>query len=235
MWRSILFVACLSLCLPRLVFRSTQWLFPSVIFRGTTEEQIIALTIDDAPYETTGYSMLNILNALHRHRVKATFFVISDLVTNENECVLRQAIRDGHELANHGKTNSIHAFKQTDQILYETRTCLAKLRSIYKQVNVTMKSGLLYYRPGGGIPTPTMVNALRLRYRIVLGSTYPFDPIIRSPQMNFKILKAYTRNGDIVVLHDRMWTEDLLDLYLPWLKKHGYQCILLSELLLNQS
>lgn len=222
---SVLFGVVALVGLPTLVFRAAKWWFPLVKFRGTTTRKVIALTIDDAPYGTGFPSTSGIVAALKYNRVKATFFVISDYVGAVNMGLLVHMVRHGHELANHGKTNSLHALKGWAQLHYETAHCLRTLKYIYHKANATLRSGT-YYRPGGGIPTQAIAG-----FTTVLASTYPFDPIIRWPRLNFWILKAYTAPGAIVVLHDRAWTPELLDLYLPWLKKNGYECILLSEML----
>ena len=42
--------------------------------------------------------------------MKSTLFIISDYVkTKEDRNILVSAIRGGHQLGNHGRTNSMHA------------------------------------------------------------------------------------------------------------------------------
>ena len=61
----------------------------------------VSLTIDDAPY--TKESFQNILNILNKYNIKATFFIISSYVNNDNWQLLIDAVKNGHHLANHGK------------------------------------------------------------------------------------------------------------------------------------
>ena len=81
--------------------------YPEVRYRIDTDRQGIMLTIDDAIY--TSESFDRIRRALLKHKLKAVFFVISDYVNADNKHLLIQALKDGHRLENHGKTNQRHS------------------------------------------------------------------------------------------------------------------------------
>lgn len=80
--------------------RLVEWLFPSILFRIHTAEQVVVLTIDDAPRE----GLEGILSVLRALKIRATFFVISDQIPGR-EKLLQQAVREGHELQNHGASD----------------------------------------------------------------------------------------------------------------------------------
>ncbi|KAL4943250.1 hypothetical protein BDV06DRAFT_141585 [Aspergillus oleicola] len=69
------------------------WHVP-VLKPGT--QPIVALTIDDAPTEFTPA----ILDVLRQNDAKATFFLIGDHIPGR-EGLMRDAVNEGHELANH--------------------------------------------------------------------------------------------------------------------------------------
>ena len=225
MWNILLAAAFVGF-LPRILLEAGKYLFPGVIFQTQPQRKIVALTIDDAPYSQ--HSTKAIIEALRRHESAATFFVITDLVDNAEQ-VLVEAINEGHELANHGKTNSIHAFKGKKELNVEVDSCSRTLAGLYSKSEKQM-SDQKFYRPGGGLLS-TPILELCPKFQIVLGSAYPFDPILRWPLLNFYILKWFTAPGDIIILHDREWTPALLDLYLPWLNDNGYECVTLSNLI----
>src|SRR6187399_1964741 len=57
----------------------------------------IALTFDDGPSATLTPKLLDILAA---HHIKATFFVLGEMVAEHPEIVAR-AVQEGHEIASH--------------------------------------------------------------------------------------------------------------------------------------
>ncbi|GAA3005647.1 hypothetical protein GCM10017559_29230 [Streptosporangium longisporum] len=57
----------------------------------------MALTFDDGPGPYTGW----LLDILAERRVRASFFVVGRMVSEEDEAVLRRMVAEGHELGNH--------------------------------------------------------------------------------------------------------------------------------------
>lgn len=185
----------------------------------------IAITIDDAPY---GKSFKKILDVLRKHNAKASFFVISDYVKRYNfNNSLIDAINDGHELCNHGKTNTIHAIKSNGILRKELYECNKTLTQLYSSCNKTYTPA--FYRPGCGFFTSKMIRTVNDIYsKVVIGSVYPHDPEIRNSTLNFWYIKKHIADGDILILHDREWTVQTLELLLPWLKENDYECVTLS-------
>lgn len=176
----------------------------------------IIITIDDVPY---GPSFENILNTLDRFNVKAVFFVISDQVNNTNKEGLIRAIRAGHQLGNHGKTNSAHILKSVNSLSDEIESCDITIKDLYKQANVQLPTKMVY-RPGCGAFTQNMINlAESYNYTTTLGSIYPNDPAVRSSIINYYYIKAKLAishsYSNIIILHDRPWTIPLLEKLLP--------------------
>ncbi len=83
----------LNYCLvPFLLPKLFAWWQPEIVFRGDAAHKILYLTIDDAPTTETE----EILAVLAKHKVPATFFIISGRVKSDPE--LRTIVAAGHRL-----------------------------------------------------------------------------------------------------------------------------------------
>src|SRR4030081_1902957 len=71
---------------------------PSITFNSVhVDGSFIALTFDDGPNATLTPKLLDLLAARH---LKATFFVVGQNAADHPE-ILKRAVREGHEIANH--------------------------------------------------------------------------------------------------------------------------------------
>ncbi|KAG2378720.1 hypothetical protein C9374_007868 [Naegleria lovaniensis] len=163
------------------------------------------------------------------------------------------------ELANHGMTNSKHASLSKTNLLMEIANCekavndillapLNERRKLKRQAPLTSVM-TKYYRPGHGFFTQEMVQACQeLNYDIVLGNIYSFDPQVPLWWLNFinialvgyvydlvKLLSfGFLCSNDhhqIVILHDRPWTAQLLNYLLPFLQWRRYSVLKLSHMM----
>ena len=96
---------------PGVLLRYFQHRWPDVLWRVSTSSKIVALTIDDGPSEYTN----EILQILKSHNASATFFIIGSQVAGSEE-MLRDLVRNGNELGNHGSSSPncsshSHAFR----------------------------------------------------------------------------------------------------------------------------
>ncbi|KAL2118966.1 hypothetical protein VTJ04DRAFT_5925 [Mycothermus thermophilus] len=84
---------------PSLLIRYLSHRWTDVLFRVwlPSDQKLVALTIDDAPSQHTP----SILAALAANGAHATFFVIGSQIKGR-EHMLREILRAGHELGNHG-------------------------------------------------------------------------------------------------------------------------------------
>src|SRR5690348_14385585 len=71
---------------------------PGITFNSVhVDGPYIAMTFDDGPSATLTPKLLDILAA---HHIKATFFVLGEMVAEHPE-ILARAAREGHEIASH--------------------------------------------------------------------------------------------------------------------------------------
>lgn len=179
----------------------------------------VALTIDDSPTTDTEA----ILAVLKKHDVKATFFVISSYVKGR-ESIISHMLKEGHEIANH-LTKDEPSWKLPDNTFSnELLTWERDLKRWLKFDEKTEK--LKWFRPGHAIFTPSMLKVLKERdYKIALANVYPSDANnwkkcqSDNPLLNSWYLRARVRPGAIIVVHDRPWTIEALDLSLKYLVK----------------
>ena len=186
-----------------------EYLFKNfhVIFKNGVDK--IILTIDDAPYSDE--SFCDILNVLDKFNNKATFFVISSYVNENNKQLLIKAIRNGHHLGNHGKHNTMHALYNYEHLSDELETCQQLIDELYLEANIE-KPIVKYFRPGVGIVTSACNQyCLDHNYKIFLGSNYCSDPKIKNSWINEKYIMNHLKSNDIIIIHDRKWTATMLD------------------------
>lgn len=214
-----------------IVIGSIEYFFPKVVTREkintiNTFGKKIAITIDDVPYG----NFKEIVSLLDNYNMKATFFVISDYINEQNENDLINAIKNGHQLGNHGKTNSMHLLKGSTNLLNEIKICDEKIEYLYWKADKKITNRV--YRPGCGLFNNRMIQlAEQTKHKLVLGSVYPNDPIMIIPYINYLYLKLHTEPGDIVIIHDRKWTPKTLKYYLEWLQQNNFRSVILDELI----
>lgn len=236
-WVTILYILGVLYWLPKsileLLFNGSR-----VIIHGPRNkdkpQRKIALTFDDVPYGD-GDSFKKILGVLNRYNAKATFFIISDYVKkNENIInyqILADCVQEGHEIGNHGSTNSMHLLKSESALRREILECGNTITTIYGMTNSRAPEKLCY-RPGCGAFSKGMIDLCNNHgYRMVLGSVYPNDPIFRWEWLNLWYLKWHVSEGDIVILHDRKWTVGMLTEFLKWMEENNYVSVTVNELL----
>lgn len=228
LWMTIICIATLY-WIPKWLISILEYLFPQIIFRSPLErKKIIALTFDDVPYQQGSHN--EIISLLDQYEAKGTFFCILDDAKNSYPSLVH-AVNNGHQLANHGCTNSIHGIKNAKQLEEEITKCDIQIKKIYNEAAIPLPQKMIY-RPGYGLFNGMMIEvANKLGYQIALGSVYPNDPSIILDFINYWYLIYHIEGGDIVVLHDRKWTPGLLKMLLPWLKNNGYRCVTLDNLL----
>lgn len=224
------------------VLLQPQWFFalairakPGALYRVAMPKnapKTIALTIDDGPSEKTA----EILDVLKRYGAKATFFNISSYVPGHEDTVTRE-IKAGHELGNHLTADEPSVMLGLDAFEAD----LLKAEAV---IQPYAKEKIRWLRPGMGWYSADMVKiAERHGYRVALGSVFPYDTHIRSPQFASAFILNKVKSGDVIVLHDGEdemgnslsgrrgdRTIKTLEKILLTLTERGYQVTTLSKL-----
>lgn len=185
---------------------------------GDKNEKKIYLTFD-AGYEN-GYTPA-ILDALKKHNVKATFFLVGNYITSSPDLVKRM-VDEGHIVANHtynhpnmSKISTMEAFKEEIQDLEEEFT------------KITGQRMAKYYRPPQGkYSKENLQMAKDLGYRTFFWSLAYVDWYVdKQPTKEeaFKKLVGRIHPGAIVLLHSTSKTNaEILDELLTKWEEMGY-------------
>lgn len=195
-------------------------------FLGDTNKKKIYLTFD-AGYEN-GYTA-KILDALKKHKVKATFFLVGNYIKTSPDLVKRME-SEGHNVANHTYS---HPNMSSISTMESFRKELEELDAYCKETTgVTMKK---YYRPPQGkFSESNLKMAKELGYKTFFWSLAYVDWYVdKQPTKEeaYKKLLGRIHPGAIVLLHSTSKTNsDILDELLTKWEEMGYTFGTLDDL-----
>lgn len=193
---------------------------------GDTNRKVIYLTFD-AGYEN-GHTA-KILDALKKHDVKATFFLVGNYIKSCPEMVNRM-LEEGHTVANHTYSHpDMSAISSKEEFLKE----LTRLEEAFKEA--TGKEMAKFYRPPQGkFSRKNLQMAKDLGYKTFFWSLAYVDWYNdRQPTKEeaFKKLLGRIHPGAIVLLHSTSKTNaDIMDELISRWKEMGYSFSSLEEL-----
>ena len=191
-----------------------------------TDEKIIYLTFD-AGYENG--NMPAILDALHKHQVHATFFVVGTLIREKPE-LIREISDAGHTVGTHTMTHPDMSGISTKEAFQKQ---LEDVEALYK--DATGNEMTKFYRPPQGIySTDNLQMAKDLGYSTFFWSLAYVDwyqDKQPSKEEAFQKLLGRIHPGAIVLLHSTSSTNaEILDELLTKWKEMGYTFGTLEEL-----
>ncbi len=201
------------------------YFIPPVIYRGITDEKIVALTFDDGPDPRYSPEIVRILDD---YQVKATFFVVGEQVEKYPE-LLQMESDAGHEIANHSYT---HRNMDT-------------LDRISVRDEITRTNGIIYRYTGQDVKwfrPPRRKYDLKVKQEtkyqgmdtVLWTSVAETKRTNDSEEMALRVAQQ-VRPGGIVLLHDsrldRTLTVEALPRIIEILQKQGYRFVTLSEML----
>lgn len=182
-----------------------------------TEKKYVALTFDDGPSSFTD----RLLDCLENNKAKATFFMVGKEVEYFSEEVKRMD-KLGCELGNHTYSHAdlttlspeemSSEIGKVDQLLLDlTGQGASVVRPPYGSVNSSVKTT---------VGTP-----------MVLWTVDTLDWESQDPQKIADVVKAEVTNGSIILMHDIFSTSvDAAEIFIPQLKKEGYEFVTVHEL-----
>jgi peptidoglycan/xylan/chitin deacetylase (PgdA/CDA1 family) len=191
---------------------------PGVLRRGPATVKRVALTFDDGPDELTP----KLLETLDDLGVAATFFVCGERA-EAHPLVIREYLRRGHQVANHGYDH--------------TKFTKLSRRDLLDQVAKTdtaiggQATGKLWVRPPHGAIDATSLLTLRTAgYLVAMWSVDSFDHTEKDPAALTQRCTNVTA-GDVILLHEgQQWTIDALPRIVTSLHASGYECVTMHDL-----
>lgn len=151
----------------------------------------IALTFDDGPSIHTP----RLLDALRRHGIKATFFLVGERVEPYREIVQR--------ISNEGHTIGNHSFSHRNLTLMtekEIRESLWKTNDVIERT--TLRRVTIMRPPGGNCNRKVVAAAKEEAMSLIFWNKDPMDWKYRDKEVVKNFLLGEVKKGDIVLLHD---------------------------------
>ncbi|MDO4309025.1 MAG: polysaccharide deacetylase family protein [Eubacteriales bacterium] len=191
-----------------------------------TEEKVIYLTFD-CGYENG--QMPTILDALKKHNVSATFFVVGNFISDQPELIKRMN-EEGHTVGN-------HTFTHPDMSKISTKESFTKELEQVEEAyqNITGESMTKFYRPPQGIYSISNLKmAQELGYHTFFWSLAYVDWYQDKQPTHeeaFQKLLGRIHPGAIVLLHSTSKTNaEILDELLTKWEEMGYRFDTLEHL-----
>ncbi|GAB2874382.1 polysaccharide deacetylase family protein [Nocardioides pacificus] len=185
----------------------------------STSERVVALTFDDGPdsRRTPG-----VLDALARHGVPATFFLLSSAAQRHPELVVR-AVIEGHEVALHGVDHDRVVAMPPGELVDRLRDGRAQLQRLSGQP-------VRLYRPTYGALARGQVPAVRAAgLEPIIWSSWVRDWEPATPVEVAGRARRATHPGAILLLHDT-----LADVEPEAMSRQRFDSATTVELLLEQ-
>lgn len=184
------------------------------------------LTFDDGPNASWTPP---VLDALRDVRAKATFFLIPDHITPENEWVVRRIADEGHAIGIHSGSRK--------PVVMSPETLAAQLARDAERIRaIARRPPCPLFRPHAGWRSATLYEALaRVNYRLAGWSWGMWDwHWWRKPQGESvaRRLERKASPGDIIVIHDghhkdpskdRSHAGDTVRRLVPTLRDRGFE------------
>jgi peptidoglycan-N-acetylglucosamine deacetylase len=183
----------------------------------------IAMTFDDGPSATLTPKLLDILAA---HHIKATFFVLGEMVAEHPE-ILARAAREGHEIASHSWSHPNLAKMSQDGVRSQLQRTDDEIKT------ATGKRPTLFRPPYGSI-TEREKRWIHdeFGYNIILWDVDPLDWKRPGPAVVRNRIFKETRPGSIVLSHDiHPGTIEAMPSTFDGLEAKGFKFVTVSELI----
>ncbi len=180
-------------------------------------ENKIALTFDDGPCEP---QTSKVLDTLKKHNIKATFFIIGKNI-NGNETILKRIVSEGHSIGSHSYS---HHFWID---MWGKKKLQADIEKSLAEIKNCTGQEIKLFRPPYGVTTPNFAYVLKeLNLKSVGWNVRSFDTSSSDINKILERVLQQTKNGSIILLHDRLdYMPGLLDKLIPALKEKKFEFV----------
>ena len=191
-------------------------------YKKNTELKNIALTFDDGP---DAIFTPKIIELLHYHNIKATFFLLGKNIAKNPE-IVKELIKQNHEIGNHSYSHKTLIFKSPKYIRKE----------IEKTDQILSTSGLektkLFRPPYGRFCIPLLLVLRKMKKKMILWNIGPKDFKAKNSNEIIARIEKKLKPGSIIVLHEKTGEKTLeaLKILIPKLLEQNYQFKTISGL-----
>jgi peptidoglycan/xylan/chitin deacetylase (PgdA/CDA1 family) len=197
---------------------------PQITFNSVhVDGPYIALTFDDGPHATLTPKLLDLLAA---HHMKATFFVVGQNAADHPD-ILRRAVREGHEIANHSWSHPVFG-KMSDEAVRR------ELQKTDDAISAGIGKRPTLLRPPYGSITAHQKKWIHdeFGYRIIIWDVDPLDWKRPGPSVVTSRILKETHAGSIVLSHDiHASTIEAMPATFDQLERKGFKSVTVTELL----
>lgn len=194
------------------------------IYSVETEKKVLSITFDAAWGDE---DLDDILEILKEQKVRATFFVTGDWVSNYPEAI-QKIDKAGHDLGSHGDNHKHMTRLSKEENQRELKGCFDKIKS------VTGKEIDLFRAPYGDYNESLVQVAKEEGYYTIQWDVDSLDWKDYGVENIIKTVVEHKnlQNGSIVLLHNgAKYTKDALLNMILRLKEKGYEFVPVSELI----
>jgi peptidoglycan/xylan/chitin deacetylase (PgdA/CDA1 family) len=206
-----------------------QWYGKTFIGLPHTSKKL-ALTYDDGPNDP---HTLRLLEALAKHGVRATFFLIGRYVEQRRD-IAREIVQSGHVVGNHTFTHPNLIFCSARQTRRELERCHQIL------TDAVGEHSRLFRPPFGGRRPATLQIARAVGLQPVMWNISGCDWRGKPAEYLERRIREKIRGGDVILLHDgshapfgadRSQTVIATDRLIAPCKAEGYQFVTIPEMM----
>ncbi|HTY45170.1 MAG TPA: polysaccharide deacetylase family protein [Patescibacteria group bacterium] len=202
------------------------------VYRVNVPDKLVALTFDDGPSPVWTPA---ILDELKRSDAKATFFMLGEHVQQYPE-IARRVAAEGHEIENHSYDHHVLLYYKPYELEREVKVAENIIKSI------TGKTTRYFRPPKAWLTSAEKKQINAMGYRVILWSLNSKDWVTFDEKYILRFLVHHVRPGDIILFHDsggvftveggnRQETVKTIFRLVEQLRKRGYRCVTVSELL----
>jgi len=197
---------------------------PAITFNSVhVNGPYIAMTFDDGPSATLTPKLLDLLAT---HHIKATFFVLGEMVAEHPE-ILARAAQEGHEIASHSWSHPNLAKMSQEGVR-------SQLQRTDDQIKSAIGKSPTLFRPPYGSITEHQKKWIhdQFGYDTILWDVDPLDWKRPGPAVVRNRILKETRPGSIVLSHDiHPGTIEAMPSTFDELEAKGFKFVTVSELL----
>lgn len=185
------------------------------------DKKLISLTFDDGP--NTG-TTLEVLDVLEKHQIKASFFLIGNLITEETIPVILREVEMGCDIQNHSWTHPFMNKMTEEEIRKEIQDTSEKIKEVTGEEP-------RFFRPPFIEVNDLMYDVIDMPFICGQG-VEDWVPHVSAEERAKRVLDQAV-DGSIVLLHDLQGnsnTVKALDMIIPKLKERGFEFVTITEL-----
>ncbi|GLX00212.1 polysaccharide deacetylase family protein [Microtetraspora sp. NBRC 16547] len=180
----------------------------------------VALTFDDGPGNYTS----TVLDTLARHHARATFFLVGEMIHEDDRPVLRRMVAEGHELGNHTWDHRDLTSLSDAGLRHE----IIKTEKLVKEITGVRMH--VMRPPYGATDRRVAQETKRLGLAQILWAIDTLDWRDRVPKLVVRRSTA-AKPGEIVLMHDiHKTTVEALPRLLNVFDRKGFTYVTVSEL-----